>query len=123
MYHDLINFPIRHKNLQWTASEALLDIKGEPHLFTMLKLTGTKFPLSAQIEQVWIGKVHAQHILFGEDGLVVKAYFDRLPSEGDIYFGRVGHAELDFGKFEPSKVMKLDRGKLPKNVVIRHHVE
>lgn len=116
MYTDLINFPIRHKNLQWTATEALLDVHGHPHLFVMIKLTGTKFMMSAQSEQVWVDKLYAKHIVIEQSGTVVKAYFDRIPPEGDIIFGHIGHAELDFGKFDSSKVSKLDRAKLPRDV-------
>lgn len=125
MYFDLIKFPIAHKNLKWEAKEAVLDVFGVPHLFLMIKLTGTKFPHRAQIPQVWIGKVHAQHVLIDEDGLTVRAYFDHLLTSmtGSIYFGLKGRPELEFKRFTPTRILKLDRSRLPENIVVPRHLQ
>lgn len=123
MYYDLIKFPIKHENLKWEASEALLDIRGIPHLFSMIKLTGTKFPQRAQIAQVWVGRVHAKHVLMDENCLTVRAYFDApLPKSGDIYFGVLGKAELKFEKFVSAKTKKLDRMRFPENTIFPKHL-
>jgi hypothetical protein len=119
MYYDLIKFPLEHENLKWEARESLLDINGVPQLFLRVKLTGTEFPLVAQIPQVWIGKTFAKHVLITDDRRTVRAYFDSLPPEGgEIYFGHLGKAELRFGLFRPSALVRLDRSRLPKNVVL-----
>jgi hypothetical protein len=119
MYYDLIKFPLEHENLKWEARESLLDVNGVPHLFLRIKLTGTEFPLIAQIPQVWAGKTFAKHVLITEDRLTVRAYFDAPPPEGgEIYFGHLGKAELQFGPFRPTTLVRLDRSGLPKNVVL-----
>jgi hypothetical protein len=121
MYFDLIKFPLEHENLRWEAGEAVLDIHGRPHLFVRIKLTGTAFPMIAQIPQVWIGKVFARHVRIDEDRQTIRAYFDEpLPRDGDIYFGHLGTAELRFGRFDPVAVATLDRARLPNDTVIRH---
>lgn len=110
MYEDLIKFPIKHENLKWESSKTLLDIKEIPHFFLMIKLTGTKFPIRAQMTQVWVGDVYAQIVLIDKNGLTVRAYFDNLPGEGyTIYFGHLGNAELEFRKFALSDVARLNR--------------
>jgi hypothetical protein len=119
MYYDLIRFPLEHGNLKWEARESLLDVNGVPHLFLSIKLTGTEFPLIAQIPQVWVGKTFAKHVLITEDRRTVRAYFDAPPPEGgEIYFGHLGKAELRFGPFRPATLVRLDRSRLPKNVVL-----
>src|SRR5215211_7024596 len=120
MYHDLVRFPIRHEALRWEAREALLDIDGRPHLFLRIKLTGTEFPVRAQIPQVWIGDVFARIVLIDEDRRSARAYFEKpLPRQGEMYFGHVGHAELDFGRYEPKRAHRLDRARLPQDLVVK----
>ena len=106
MYYDLIKFPLEHENLKWEAREALLDVNDVPHLFLRIKLTGTEFPLIAQIPQVWVGKTFAKHVLITEDHRTVCAYFDTPPTEGEeIYFGHLGKAE---GSLETYKSLFTD---------------
>jgi hypothetical protein len=120
MYFDLIQFPIRHEKLRWEAREALLDVEGRPNLFLRVKLTGTEFPVRAQIPHVWVGDVQARIVLIDEDRLTVRAYFEHpLPKRGHLYFGHKGKAELDFGEFEPKGHGRLDRKLLPNDVVMR----
>jgi hypothetical protein len=120
MYFDLIQFPIRHENLRWEAREALLDVDGRSNLFLRIKLTGTKFPERAQIPHVWVGDAHARIVLIDEDRLAVRAYFEHpLPKSGHLYFGHAGHAELDFGEYQPKRHRLLDRKLLPRDVVLR----
>jgi hypothetical protein len=108
MYFDLIRFPIRHEALKWEAREAFLDIDGVPHLFIRIKLTGTAFPATAQIAQVWVGSVFAAKVIVDQDLRAVRAYFDkRLPRRRNLYFGHLGRAELDFGRFAPRRVVRL----------------
>lgn len=120
MYYELIKFPLEHEKLRLEARESLLDVNGVPHLFLRIKLTGTEFPLIAQIPQVWFGETFAKHVLITDDRRTVHAYFDALPPEGeDIYFGHLGKAELRFRSFMPaSRLVMLDRSRLPKNVVL-----
>ncbi|HYN50787.1 MAG TPA: hypothetical protein VES62_07660 [Thermoleophilaceae bacterium] len=120
MYYELIKFPLRHEALNWEAREALLDIEGRPHLFLRIKLTGTGFPVVAQIPEVWVGDVFARKVMIDEDGRTVRAYFEKpLPKRGDLYFGHLGRAELHFGRFEPRRVVRLDRERLSADVVLR----
>jgi hypothetical protein len=120
MYFDLIKFPLQHESLKWEAREALLDVHGRPHLFLRIKLTGTRFPLIAQIPRVWVGQVFARLVTIDDDRRTARAYFDQpLPAEGDLYFGHVGKAELHFGRFELRRAVMLDRARLPKDVVLR----
>ena len=119
MYYDLMKFPLEHDKLKWEARESLLDVNGVPHLFLRIKLTGTEFPLVAQVPQAWVGKTFAKHVLITEDRRTVRAYFDSPPPEGgEIYFGHLGKAELRFGPFRTATLVKLDRSRLPKNVVL-----
>jgi hypothetical protein len=118
MYNDLVKFPIRHEKLHWEAREALLDVHGIPHLFMRIKLSGTKFPLFAQAPDAWIGKIPARHVLVSEDQMSVRAYFSLpIPESGEIRFGHAGRAELEFGSFSQAGIVKLDRKRLPENVV------
>jgi hypothetical protein len=120
MYFDLIKFPIRHEALKWEAREALLDVDGRSHLFLRIKLTGTEFPVRAQIPQVWVGSVYARTVLIDEDRRAVRAYFERpLPKRGKLYFGHNGHAELDFGFYEPKRRGLLNRKRLSDDVILR----
>jgi hypothetical protein len=124
MYYDLIKFPIRHENLKWEAREELLDIKGIPHLFLMVKLTGTKFPQRDQIARVWAGDVQAKYVMMDNDSRTVRAYFDEPLREGSqIYFGLTNKPELEFDRFSPSKVKKLDRSRLSGKVIIPKHLK
>jgi hypothetical protein len=119
MYCDLIKFPLEHENLKWEAREALLDVRGAPHLFLRIKLSGTQFPMLAQIPQVWIGKTPAKHVLIADDRRTVRAYFDTVPPEGgEIYFGHLDTAELRFGRFHPKAAVRLNRARLPKDTVL-----
>jgi hypothetical protein len=118
MYNDLIKFPIQHEKLQWEARESLLDVRGVPHLFLRIRLSGTEFPLLAQTPQAWIGKTPADHVLISEDRMTVRAYFaPPYPEGGDIFFGHLGVHQLQFGRFSPAGLARLDRECLPKNVV------
>lgn len=118
-YYDLVKFPLEHENLSWEAGERIREVHGRPRLFVRVKLTGTMFPLRAQIPQVWAGDIFAEYVEVDENRLAVRAYFDRVPPEGEpLYFGHLGQAELRFEPFEPHKVEKLDRSRLPKDVVL-----
>jgi hypothetical protein len=117
MYLDLIKYPLRHENLRWEAGEAVLEMDGRPNLFVRIKLTGTEFPVIAQIPQVWVGKVQARKVLVDEDHRTVRAYFDTAPGRGNLYFGHLGRPELDFGPFDARRVERLDRGRLPGDMV------
>jgi len=120
MYFDLMKFPLRHEALTWEAREALLDVDGRPHLFLRVKLMGTEFPVMAQIPQVWVGRVFAKLALVDEDRQSVRAYFERpLPRQGRLYFGHLGQAELDFGRFESKRIVHLDRERLSDDIVVR----
>lgn len=114
MYPDLVKFPITHEKLKWEAREALLDVDGQPRLFVRIKLTGTKFVQRAPVPQVWVGEVFARHVEIDDDERTVRAYFDRAPREGTLYFGYNRHAELSFGPFESRRIAVLDRARLPK---------
>ena len=118
MYDDLIIYPIAHKNLRWKSKEVIIDIDGIPHLFQMLTLTGTQFPIRALESRVWVGDVFARHVLTSEDGLIVRAYFDTALPEADIFFGYPGQAELCFGKYHPDKLIKLGRSRLPPGIIL-----
>lgn len=119
MYNDLITFLIRHEKLRWDAREALLDVRGIPRLFLSIRLSGTEFPLLAKTSQVWIGKTPAEHVLISSDQMTVRAYFGLpWPDGGEIFFGHAGVHELGFGSFSPAGLARLDRGRLPKNVVM-----
>lgn len=120
MYYNLIKFPLEHETLKWEAREVMLDVNGRPHLFVMIKLTGTEFPVIAQIPQVWVGEVHAKYVRIDENRRIVRAYFDVPPPEGGtIYFGHLGKAELSFRQFNPTIMVRLDRSRLPKNVILQ----
>jgi hypothetical protein len=118
MYYDLIKFPIRHEKLQWEAREALLDVYGVPRLFLRIRLSGTAFPLLARRPQVWIGKTAAEKVMISDDRLAVRAYFSPpYPDSGEIFFGHRDVRELQFGCFSPAGLAKLDRERMPGNVV------
>ncbi len=119
MYADLNKYPLRHENLHWDARERVVDVDGRPHLFVQIKLVGTRFPVLAQIPQVWVGEVRARKVLVSEDRLTVKAYFDTSPGRGHLYFGHLDQPELDFGPFDEDRIARLDRDRLPRDILVR----
>jgi hypothetical protein len=117
MYEDLLRFPIEHERLRWDAREVVRELADGPHLFVRLTLTGTRFALRALEPQVWVGMSYARFVDIAEDGLTVRAYFDETPPPGTVYFGYAQRPELAFGDFEPERVPRLDRTRLPRGVV------
>jgi hypothetical protein len=57
--------------------------------------------------------------MIDDDGRTVRAYFDERPGSGNLYFGHLGQAELDFGPFDGRRLVRLDRSRLPREVVTR----
>lgn len=111
----------RPSELTFEAREILRDVKGRSQLHHRIKLSGMQFPQLAYEPFVRIGKVQSRYVEISDDGTIARAYFDRpLPQRGVLEFGygdevlfRLPGA-LDAG-FE---VERLDRARLPKDVLI-----
>lgn len=119
MYWDLIRFPLEHEKLVWEARETLRDVEGGPRKFLRIKLRGTRFVQRALIPQVWIGRAYAEDVEVADDGLSVSAYFSANPRAGRLYFGYGGHPELAFGKFETSRVKRLNLRRISPELAMR----
>lgn len=118
MFQNLITYPIESPLLKWESKMVVRDYNHEPRLYLRVRLTGTKFPIFNSIPFVRVGTVKARFVDIADDGLSVKAYFDKaLPNEGAIEFGYDVQALLRFSNpYDSRHVIRLDNSRLPKGL-------
>lgn len=118
MFENLITYPIESPLLKWDSKIVVLDHEREARLYLRIELTGTIFPIFDTIPFVQLGKVRARFVDIAEDGLSVRAYFDKaLPSRGTIEFGYDGQVLLRFPTpYHSRLVTRLDNSRLPRHL-------
>lgn len=107
--------PTSERYYRWSAKEVVRDLHGVPHLLLRISLEGPAFPHRAGRPFVRVGGVESRLVLIGEDSLVARGYFDRLPPEGGaVEFGYGRRVLFRFPRpFRASRAARLDRAKLP----------
>ncbi len=118
MFQNLIEYPIVSPLLKWDSKMVVRDHEGEAGLYLRVRLTGTEFPVFDTIPFVRVGEVKARFVAIAEDGLSVKAYFDRaLPDDGAIEFGYDDQALLRFPEpYHGQQVVRLEESRLPEGL-------
>jgi hypothetical protein len=106
---------------RWEAKEVVRDLSGRPHLFVRLTLSGFRLDERALEPIVRVGGRVARFTRSGFPEPVLHAYFDETLPEGepiDFGFEDAGILHRFPARFTEMEVTRLDRGRLPKNVVI-----
>ena len=113
----------RLPELSWRAGETIVELDDRPHLLTRIELRGRSFPqLDAQPFLRIAGREEAFRSWFAnvsEDGASFVGYFavDALVAGGDLEYG---YGNRVFGRvrgFEPAKIQRLDKRRLPRGLV------
>lgn len=122
MFQNLVTYPIESPLLKWESKIVVRDHEREARVFLRVKLTGTTFPIFNTIPFVRVGNVKARFVDIADDGLSVKAYFDKsLPNDRAIEFGYDDHVLLRFpNAYHSRHVTLLDNARLPKHLQYQH---
>src|SRR5437763_2566727 len=116
---DIIRLPDARENVRADMREVVRDDRGKPHVFIRVRLTGWNFPHRAREPFAVVGDVVSSRVAIDPDGLAANAYFDKpLPESRAVGFGYGNVLKWEFGTpVAPSKIERLDRKKLPAEVV------
>ncbi len=112
------------EKLVWEGKEVIHEIKGQAQLVERITLSGVALKPRTLAPFVRIGDVMARLVEIDEDGLHVKAYFDKnLPDNQAIEFGYHGEGVIyRFPiRYHPRCVVRLDRKMLPKSMLFLEH--
>jgi hypothetical protein len=117
--NELIRLPDPKKNVRAEVAEVLKDVKGRPHVFARIKLTGWDFPQRALEPFMLVGKLVSQHVEIAPDGQTAQGYFAApLPTARRLSFGYGKVIQWDFDlAIEPERMLRLDRSRLPKETI------
>lgn len=117
---EVVRLPDPRQSVKAEVSEIIRDMKGRPHLFTRVRLTGWNFPHRAPEPFVMIGRAASAFVLIDRTGSSADAFFEvYLPDAKTITFGYGNIATWDFPVSIVSKSIKpLDRERLPKEIFI-----
>lgn len=112
-------------DLSWRADEIVRQLDDRPHLLTRIEISGGAFPhMGAEPFVRVIRKGDMARSWFADvadDSTTLSGYFpvDLAPGEGVVeygygnrVFGRMG------GRFDPRKIDRLDRDRLPRGLVV-----
>jgi len=117
--NELIRLPDPKKQVRAEVREVVRDMKGRPHVFVRIKLTGWNFQHRAEEPFMVVGDVVAQDVTISRDGAIAQGYFaEALPRAERVSFGygNVIHWDFDL-PIEPERMDRLDRDRLPKDVI------
>jgi hypothetical protein len=116
---DLIRLPDPRLEVQGEVTEVVQEWQGKPQVFWRLRLSNWRFIPSAHIPFVLVGRVFSHHVRVEPDLMAANAYFDRqLPAARRVTFGWGRTVAWDFPiTINPRKVTRLDRKKVPKEIV------
>jgi hypothetical protein len=117
--NELIRLPELKMEVRAEVREVLRDVKGRPHVFARIKLSGWYFPERAPEPFMVVGELVSRRVEISRDGQIAKAYFDEpLPSADRVSFGYGKVINWDFDvSINPEKIERLDRVRLPKGVI------
>jgi len=116
---ELIRLPDPREKVRAELREVVRDVFGKPHVFFRLRLTGWSFPHRGLEPFMAVGDVVSRTVILDRDGLGANGYFDEpLPRADRVSFGYGNIINWDFDlKIDPQRVPRLDRFKLPREVV------
>ena len=116
---ELIRLPDPRLNVRVELSEVVRDVKGRPHVFARVKLTGWYFPHRAHEPFMVVGKAVSKRVIISRDGLSAQGYFDeRIPTAERLSFGYGNVITWDFDlDIDPRTMKRLDRLRLPPGIV------
>ena len=115
---DIIRLPDPRSTVRATVDEVVRDIKGVPHIWIRVKLTGWYFPALAARPFLLVGDVLSSFVVVAADRRSASGYFAKLlPSVQAVSFGYGRFVKWDFDvDVDPPRVW-LDRARLAKNVI------
>ena len=121
--NEVIRLPDPKQNVHAEVREVIKDLKGRPHVFARIKLTGWQFPHRAPEPFMLVGEVVSQRVEISRDGSSAQGYFDvSLPDAKRISFGYGKIIQWDFDVSIDRKMMvPLDRARLPDGTVDPFH--
>jgi hypothetical protein len=117
--NEITRLPKPKNDVRADVREVVKDLRGLPHVFARVKLSGWYFPQRALEPFMLVGEVVSQHVEISLDGQIAKAYFDEpLPRAERVSFGYGNVINWDFDvEIDPEKIPRLDRVRLPENVI------
>lgn len=110
--------------LSWRASETVLELDNQPHLLTRIEIRGRAFPHMDAEPFVRIagrrGGTLSWFANVADDGSSLSGYFavDAFASGGILEYGYGNRVFERIKGFEPGKIERLDKRKLPKDLVV-----
>jgi hypothetical protein len=116
---DIIHLPDPRATVTVQVREVVRDGRDRPYVFRRVTLAGWHFPHRALEPFLLIGDAVSLFVLIARDETSAHAYFDRpLPHVRQISFGYGNVISWDFDlEIDEHTIARLDRGRLPKNVV------
>ena len=116
---EIIRLPDPKNDVRAEVREVVRDVKGRPHVFARIKLTGWHFPHRAPEPFMVVGDVVSQKVVISRDGSTAQGYFSEpLPAAQGLSFGYGKVIQWDFNlSINPEQIKRLDRLRLPKGAV------
>ena len=117
--NEIIRLPDPKKDVRAEVREVVKDVKGRPHLFARIKLSGWYFQERAEEPFMLVGQVVSDRVEISPDGYSARGYFaEPLPRAERISFGYGNTISWDFDlPIDSERMPRLDRIKLPKDVI------
>ena len=110
---------------EWRADEVLYELDDRDHLLTRIQIRGGSFPHMDAEPFVRVagrrGSARSWFVDIAEDSATMSGYFpvDFMPTEGLIEYGYGNRVFGRLGRrFSARTVERLDRGRLPRKVVV-----
>lgn len=117
--NEVIRLPDPEQNVRAEVREVIKEVKGRPHVFARIKLTGWHFPHRAPEPFMLIGEAVSHRVEIARDGSSAQGYFDvSLPNSKRISFGYGKIIQWDFAvSIDRRMMLRLDRARLPEGTV------
>lgn len=117
--NEIIRLPKPKNEVRAEVREVVKDVRGKPHVFARIKLSGWYFPQRAPEPFMLVGETVSHNVEISPDGQTAKAYFDEpLPMAESVSFGYGKLINWDFAvSINPETIERLDRLRLPKDVI------
>lgn len=116
---DIVRLADERKAVTVEMREVVQEWEGREQVFVRVRIANWRFIPHAQIPFVLIGKVLSHHVRVDPDLMALNAYFDRpLPAARVVTVGWGRTVDVEFPiAINPRAVERLDRKKLPKEVI------
>jgi hypothetical protein len=115
---DIIRLPDPRTTVRATVDEVVRDVKGAPHIWIRVKLTGWYFPALAALPFLLVGDIVSSFVVVAADRRSACAYFAKsLPSAQKVSFGYGRIVKWDFDVEIHPPPVRLDRARLARHVI------